>query len=440
MAFLWPESDAERASNSLRQTLFWLRRELDQDLFLPENTGGIGLDRSRLQIDLWTFRDAIERKRYRDAAAVYEGPFLDGFTIPGCPEFLQLLETERGRLERQYLVAIDTLAEQATADGRHDDAVAWRFRRVAADRFSSRSALALLRALSAAGDRTGALKYAAVYETMVRAHLETEPDSSVMDFVDELRSRTAGSIERTADPDRPAAAETRTDSLQPSTAAGPAAAGPRLAGRRIQPWHLAAAAVIGLAAITSVVRRAPPSAAASTTTTILASGASVVAGRDTANRLVLCSGPACPEGPLPQSAFAILRHIYYAPPVAGTGYIAPVANAREGPGGPKGYPCCTTAVFEHEFTLPGEAASAHILITLLADNQAGVAINGVGFGRQPDRLEAANYAGPAATFSTTFRPDPGGTNRLRITLWDGGGALGVQYHGIVTWEARDDWK
>ena len=50
-------------------------------------------------------------------------------------------------------------------------------------------------------------------------------------------------------------------------------------------------------------------------------------------------------------------------------------------------------------------------------------MNGVEFGRQKDSLSSDNFADAPETFSRTFTPDTSGTNRLRVTLWDGGGAL-----------------
>src|SRR5581483_10627917 len=59
----------------------------------------------------------------------------------------------------------------------------------AADPLSSRAALSLLKALSAAGDRAGALQHAARHERLIRDELEIESDAVVSDFVASLRSQ-----------------------------------------------------------------------------------------------------------------------------------------------------------------------------------------------------------------------------------------------------------
>lgn len=439
MAMLWPESDAERASNSFRQTLYLLRRDLGESLFLPESAGGIGLDSSALSVDLWTFRDAIERNAPDDAVAAYTGPFLEGFQVTNAPEFSHWCEMERARVAHQYVAALDALARQAEEQGRADDLVRWRRRQAGADPLSSRVALALLQALDAAGDRTGALEYASVYESIVRVQLEAQPDPQVTEFVSRLRRQPtlADSPARRRMSPAPPQPVVRDDT--PLTA--PAAALPAHvesrdpdAGRAksFLPWI--AAAAVGVFALVGASLHAARTAGspAAGTVVVLASGTVGAEGRDRTNNLVACDGPACPAGGLPQPAYVVPKHVSFTVPVAGSGFIASIPDGTQAE--PPGYQCCTTAVFENEFSLPPDAVSARITISVLADNQARVAINGVEFGHQADSLASWNFGGPATTFSATFAPEQGGPNRLRVTLWDGGGAMGLHYHAVVTYE------
>lgn len=443
MAFLWPESDDARASNSLRQALHGLRRDLGEELFLPETTGGLQLDGAKVNVDLWVFRDAVAKRAPAEAVAAYRGPFLDGFQIGGAPEFNQWVERERERVEREYRTALDILARQAESAARHDEAVAWRRRLAAADPFSSRVALDLLKALSAAGDRPGALQYAAVHEGLVRSHLEVDPDPAITEFVASLRNtpplgivpRLAQLPARTApghpEPARDVTATPPTPRalLAPPRPADSARALTRARAR----WFAAAGlvALVGLGAVGAMVAHRPAERFI-----VLATGHAPVAGRDVTNRLVACEGPICPGGQLPQDAYVIPTHLEYTTPPTGTRFIAPAAEGATVK--PPGYACCSTAVFENEFTLPSDAKSATITITLLADNQAIVAINGVEFGRQAVRDAPWNYGGTPTTFAATFLPDPSGVNRLRVTVWDGGGATGLNYRALVTHDTRKE--
>jgi len=172
----------------------------------------------------------------------------------------------------------------------------------------------------------------------------------------------------------------------------------------------------------------------STVSLVLQSGAQNVSGRDPSNQLVSCTGPACPAGALPQAAYRISRHGAWAASV-GSSYIAAVSDGSTRPS--PGYACCTTAVFENTFTLPAGVTSASISLRILADNQLTVSVNGTHVGGHPDNDEWSNFNGPSLFFSTTFTPDPSGTNTLKLTHYDGGGALGLSYHATITYTQPD---
>jgi DNA-binding SARP family transcriptional activator len=186
VALLWPDSDAERAANSFRQILHGIRRDLGDGAIVYEG-GCLKLNPSVFSVDLWDFEHAVRTDDMEAVARIYCGPFLGTFNISGLLEFERWVEGQRERLRQVALVTLRRLAAQASAQGDYSDAVR-RWRAVVdLDPLSSKSAVGLLRALSDAGDRTGALEFARVYETLVRTELETEPDQIVVDFVTLLR-------------------------------------------------------------------------------------------------------------------------------------------------------------------------------------------------------------------------------------------------------------
>ncbi len=438
LELLWPGRGRERAGNSLRQTLFRLRRDLGDEVFLDEGSGGIRLHPEHVEVDLWHFQDAIQRGDLEEAVEAYGGPFLDGFAIAGLAEFAAWIETERTRIRRQLLDALDTLAARAEEEGRADDAVAWRRRQAAADPHGSRTALALLRALVTAGDRTGALEYARIHETLVRQSLGVDPDPAVTEFVRTLEEVRTPHGEPTPEVE-PRAGRERVPDVE---------SGARSAAPRASPWHAIGWTLLGAAATLAVVfgsewrpagQRGETSGIRGPipgTVLVLGSAHTNVDGRDSGNLLVACEGPACPEGPLPQPAYVVSKHEAYNPPVAGTGFIAPVPDGTARPS--PGFPCCTTAIFEAEFELPADATTGRISLSMLADNQGIVEINGVEFGRHPDPHDPSNYGGPAKIFNASFPPAPEGTNRLRLTLWNGGGSVALQYNAVVTYQRASD--
>src|SRR5512146_495821 len=228
VALLWPESDAERAANSFRQVLHGIRRELGEGA-LVYDSGRLSLNPTLFTVDLWNFNRALEANDLEGAAALYRGPFLAGFHIAGLHEFARWAETERDRLRQSAVNTLQTLARRASDSGDYRESARWWRSAGSIDPLSSTTALGLLQALAASGDRTGALNYARVYESLVRSELETEPDDDVLKYVallkhtspDGPRPRTTPAqplvaVGSAQDTERPEAADSTPEPPEPS--------------------------------------------------------------------------------------------------------------------------------------------------------------------------------------------------------------------------------
>ncbi len=241
LAFLWPESDTDRARNNLKQTMFQLRQELQEDVFL-RGPGPLRLNPETISVDACDFQAALDRSNLTTAVTLYRGPFLDGFYLPGLAEFERWAESERASLAQRYAAALEGLANAAARHGDHYGASDWWRRLAATDRVNPRYAMGLMRALVQAGDRPAALDHARVYEELVRGEYDTSADPEVVEYAKQLRSmfgRWAG-----PPPVRPAAPRVSpspgttavpNEEAQPvmaSSAVGAAPDAPDSAGRR----------------------------------------------------------------------------------------------------------------------------------------------------------------------------------------------------------------
>jgi DNA-binding SARP family transcriptional activator len=186
LAFLWPESDTDRARNNLKQTMFQLRQELHEDVFL-RGPGALRLNPETISVDACDFQAALDRSNPTTAVTLYRGPFLDGFYLPGLAEFERWAESERAMLAQRYAGALEALANAAAAHGDHHGASDWWRRLAATDRVNPRYALGLMRSLAQAGDRSAALDHARVYEELVRGEYDTAPDPEVVEYARHLR-------------------------------------------------------------------------------------------------------------------------------------------------------------------------------------------------------------------------------------------------------------
>jgi DNA-binding SARP family transcriptional activator len=186
IALLWPEAGEERARHSLTQALYAARRALNaEDLF--EGKGDLRLNGERLQSDVRELELALAAGDDERAAALYTGPFADGFYLPGCGEFEQWTSSQRARLEDGVIGALERLARQAESDGRPRDAVEWRKRLAVIRPLDASTAVGLMTSLAHAGDRAGALQHARLHETLLREELGLQPDPVVASLAARLR-------------------------------------------------------------------------------------------------------------------------------------------------------------------------------------------------------------------------------------------------------------
>jgi DNA-binding SARP family transcriptional activator len=185
---LWPESEPERARNVLKQTLYALRRDLNEPKLV---TGAVELvlNSAVITSDVGEFEAAIDNGEFARAAALYTGPFVDGVYLNDAPEFERWAADERRRLERRALSALRTLANDATRRNDRTGAVSWWRRLAEIDPADSRVTANLMAALAATRDRAGALQAARAHERFMRAEFEAPIDPVVSALADEIRKR-----------------------------------------------------------------------------------------------------------------------------------------------------------------------------------------------------------------------------------------------------------
>jgi serine/threonine-protein kinase len=186
MALLWPERDTASARRLLNLSVHVLRSALG-DRAIASAGDGLVLDPQRISCDLHALRTAIADDDADRITRLYAGPLLDGFHLDESMEFGYWLDEHRSALAHAYVGALLTVTERQEREGDVHGRVGTCRKLVAADPHSAAYALALMRALDAAGDRAGARQHAVEYANRVRTDLEVEPDPSVAAFADRLR-------------------------------------------------------------------------------------------------------------------------------------------------------------------------------------------------------------------------------------------------------------
>lgn len=186
-AYLWPESDTERARHGLNQLVYFQRRHLGSgELFLGRKT--LRLSREVITADVWEFEDALDAGSWETAAQLYAGPFLDGFFLKGAPGFERWADDQRRRLADRCVQAFNALAMAAAANGDRSQEVVWWRRAAELSPFDTDIVLRLAEAWTAMGDRAAAVQYAQRHQDLLRSELGLAPDPRVARLIEELRS------------------------------------------------------------------------------------------------------------------------------------------------------------------------------------------------------------------------------------------------------------
>ncbi|MFL5620738.1 MAG: BTAD domain-containing putative transcriptional regulator [Gemmatimonadaceae bacterium] len=264
---LWPETTQERAKHALNQLLYGVRLSLGEGALSGTDT--LSLDPSVVDSDVGRFERALSAGAYGDAVAHYRGPFLDGFYLPDAPQFERRVEAERARIAAEHATALERLAAEAESRGDLAALVACRRTLAELDRLDSRRAIALMRALAAAGDSSGALSYARAYEALVREELDAPADPAVIALANEIRTaatRSPATSSRGAPPSDPPASEHTLVNGAPGVAATNDISPPQIAAvprPRVRPALVYGLAAIALTTATFAVRHVTSNRSAS---------------------------------------------------------------------------------------------------------------------------------------------------------------------------------
>src|SRR5215207_3425336 len=186
IAYLWPESDAERGRNLLKVSTYVLRTALGEGAIVSEGDG-LRLNPDVVRVDATELEAALASSDYARAVALHRGPFLDGFFLSDAPEFEQWVSRERERLAGGLAKALEALAQQAEAQRDFSTASEWWKARAAQDLYDSRVAARLMRALEASGNPAAALQHASIHQRLLQDEFGIAPSPEITALADRLR-------------------------------------------------------------------------------------------------------------------------------------------------------------------------------------------------------------------------------------------------------------
>ena len=186
LAMFWPEHDADRGRNALSKVIHHLRRSLPPGSVLTQGDQ-VGIAHDQLWCDVVEFERALEDGRAQDALDLYHGGFLQGFHIPGSPDFDHWSDVESSRLRRMAVASAWELASDAERAG--DGARATRFARQAVE-WAPRDESGLRRLLTllqSRGNRAEALEEFETFARELRRDYGVDPSGPTLELVDAIR-------------------------------------------------------------------------------------------------------------------------------------------------------------------------------------------------------------------------------------------------------------
>jgi predicted ATPase/DNA-binding SARP family transcriptional activator len=194
---LWPEHEPAAARHNLSQALFTLRRALGDDphdpLLLTTRDSAQLNSTCAVSVDVATFRAIVSDPQstlaqLEQAAALYGGEFLAGFSIGDSAVFEEWATLVREQLHRQMGELLCRLTDtQQGLDAAHTYDYARRW--VALDPLDEEAQRRLIRALFETGQRSAALAQFEQCRRLLQAELGLEPEPATLALVEELRQR-----------------------------------------------------------------------------------------------------------------------------------------------------------------------------------------------------------------------------------------------------------
>jgi DNA-binding SARP family transcriptional activator len=187
MAMFWPESDEERASHALRQSLYHLSKLVGGRDWLRSHPHELVVG-DDIAADASAFADAAARGDADRAVRLYQGRFLEGLHLLDLRSWESWVDGRRSKYSRLFRRACRALIDIRLAEHDHGAAIALAERWTALDPTDDEAQHRLISTLLDAGERVEAIRQ---YEMYVRllASEGLEPLDETRDLIERLRAQ-----------------------------------------------------------------------------------------------------------------------------------------------------------------------------------------------------------------------------------------------------------
>lgn len=183
----WPERTQERAMANLRVVLSSLRRRVGDDVTTTRDTAALNPE-AEMWLDVAELEEKLAAGSVEDAVALYQGGFLEGFSIRGSSGFDNWVTFERERLHRLMLDRLGDAVAQHLATGTYKEGIPHARRLLQLDPLLEDAHCQLMRLLACSGQRAGALAQYAACRQILDVELGVEPAEETSALYEQIRA------------------------------------------------------------------------------------------------------------------------------------------------------------------------------------------------------------------------------------------------------------
>ena len=185
LALLWPDASEDVARGRLDQMLHALRRTVGSASF--SSGPPLRIDPLNVDSDIARFDSAMAAAAFDDALAIYRGPFLDGFHLPGLPEFERWVEHERAIRAATAVDVARRIADRLERAGDLAGAASAARRACELAPHDERAARRMIELLARSGDRAAALSAYEEFQRRLAIELDLNPSPETDALVARIR-------------------------------------------------------------------------------------------------------------------------------------------------------------------------------------------------------------------------------------------------------------
>ena len=205
ITLLWPELDPSRARAGLRRELSTLKKALPEGCILADRQCIALGSKTSVWLDIKLFRSALQSQREHDhpeeqgcqecidhlkeAAKLYRGEFLEGFSLPDSPNFDEWQFFQAESLRQDLSMALENLVSALQAVGDFKEAIPYTRRWLSLDNLHEPAQRSLIRLYVWSGQRAAALRQYETCARILKDQLGVTPEKETTQLYREIKAK-----------------------------------------------------------------------------------------------------------------------------------------------------------------------------------------------------------------------------------------------------------